>query len=101
MFFFLYTGDFEFALLKSQGFGRRMHEVEGNGRSSDPPLCSPKSICYLAIKVPDISFEGAFPRIDFYQLRLKDLEVVANEDIAAKTSARNIVREAFSKSTAR
>jgi len=84
LFFFLYTGDFEFAPLKSQGPGGRTHDAGENRRPSDPPLCSPKSICYLAIK-----------------LRLEDLEVIANEDISAKTSASNVVREAFSKSTAR
>ena len=78
-----------------------MHDAEGNRRPSDPPLCSPKSICYLARKVPNLSPEDAFLRTDIHQLGLESLEAIAYEDIVAKTSVSNVVRESFSKSTAR
>ena len=78
-----------------------MHDAGGNRRLSDPPLCSPKSICYLARKVPNLSFEDAFSCTDAHQLNLEHLEAIAHEDITTKTAARNVVREAFSKSTAR
>lgn len=80
-----------------------MHYVWEDTGSDEPPLCSPKSICYLAGKVSDPSFEGAaFPRNDVHhQLGLKDLEDMAYENVAAKTSAGNVVKEVFSKSTAR
>ena len=78
-----------------------MHYVRANIGPRDPPPCSPKSICYLAGKVPGPSLKGAFPRNDVYQLGLLRLETTALKDVATKTSATNIVRETFSKSTAR
>ena len=78
-----------------------MHHVGENGRPIDPPLCSPKSICYLAAKVRGPSSGDAFSRTDVRQLGLWHLEGVAYKDVAAKTSTKNVVREAFSKSSAR
>jgi len=65
------------------------------------PMCSPKSICYLAGKVPDHSSKDVFACNNVHQLGLEHLEDIALEDVDAKTSAANIVRETFSKSTAR
>ena len=75
--------------------------MRDNTKSGDPPLCSPKSICYLAGKVPDPSFKDVFLRNDVHQLGMEYLEDIALEDVATKTSTANIVRETFSKSTAR
>ena len=101
MFFFLYTGDIEFAPLKSQGSEAHVFQMNENARPGDPPLCSPKSICYLAGKVLDLSSENNFLRNKVHQLGLERLEDIALEDAVTKTSAANIVRETFSKSTAR
>lgn len=48
-----------------------------------------------------LTFHSNLSRTDVYQLGLENLGTIAHEDIAAKTSARNVVREAFSRSTAR
>ena len=45
--------------------------------------------------------QGTFLRNDVHQLGLEHLEGTALEDVARKTSAANVIREAFSKSTAR
>ena len=42
-----------------------------------------------------------FLRDDVHQLGLGQLETAALDDVTAKTSAANIIRETFSKSTAR
>lgn len=84
VFFYLYTGSIQFAPLKSSGIEARAQYVRENRKSENPPLCSPKSVCYLA---------GG--------LGLLHLETTALGDATAKTSVANIVRETFSKSTAR
>lgn len=66
-----------------------------------PPPCSPKSMCYLAGKVPDLSFEVNPSRNYVHQLSLRDLEDTAQIYVNKRTSATNVVRETFSKSTAR
>jgi len=48
-----------------------------------------------------LTFHLNLSRTDVHQLGLEHLETIAHEDIAAKTSATNVVREAFSKTTAR
>jgi len=101
LFSFLYTGEVNFAPLKSQGSEARIHHISENTNPVGPPLCSPKSVCYLARKVSDRFSKDAFLHNNVHQLGLEDLEDIALEDVVAKTSATNVVRETFSKSTAR
>ena len=47
------------------------------------------------------SFENAFSRTNAYQLGMEYLEGVARNNVVAQTSEKNVVQEAFSKSTSR
>ena len=75
--------------------------MKENLNPGNPPSCSPKSVCYLAGKVPDLFFKRAFLQNDVHQLGLPHLENTALGDVIAKTSITNIVEETFSRSTAR
>ena len=101
MFFYLYTGHVQFALLKSNRVEAHTEYTKQHWKPGNPPLCSPKSVCYLAGKVTDPVFKGAFLQNDVHQLGLQHLENAALRDVITKTSATNIVKETFSKSTAR